>query len=280
MNRWPHVLLAQEQGRQWGLLLFLRLSLICAAGIPDQFTGHDHLRQVSHPHTGSHQHQSLNPPHSQLLASGNVRNGQSSPSGAGDPWPAPFLLCNSRILLCKLRIIMPTSKALLMWNKCRFSFHFWIYLYATGRWTFLKHLFCQTCFSKAPIAFLLKNITAPRCDVEERRQNVQTWHSFCRMPLYLPTPLFLGLWNSGCLNPCPSEKRACIGLPRSPLGAGAPYTATFFLWSFLRHQTPDARGGMRWGLDVSLRRNTPQCLDDKANISWIFVPIPLWDEII
>lgn len=112
-----------------------------------------------------------------------------------------------------------------MWNiKYRFSFCFYIYLYATDRWTFLKHLFHH-------IIFLLENIKSPRCDLEERGDY--------RCKHVIPLPLApkhpYTFWGCGvlCVSFLPTWRKGGHRAAPEASGYCSAMHCPFLLWSFL-----------------------------------------------
>lgn len=146
-----------------------------------------------------------------------------------------------------------------MWNKYRFSFHFYIYLYVTDRWTFLKHLFHH-------IIFLLKNIKAPRCDLEEKGDHL------CKhvIPLPLVPEHPCSFWGYGvlCVSFLPIWRK---GAHRAaPRGLWVLWCHGLSLSSVvLPRQAQGGKCHLEMAPNANLRRNRPQCLEYRANISWL-----------
>lgn len=153
-----------------------------------------------------------------------------------------------------------------MWNiKYRFSFCFYIYLYATDRWTFLKHLFHH-------IIFLLENIKSPRCDLEERGDYR------CKHVIPLPlAPKLSGAVEFCVSHSCPPEEKEDIGLPLRPLGTVAPCTVPFFCGP--SYTGPGSTCHLEMAANANLKQDTPQCLDDRASILWLVLLFSLQNEI-
>lgn len=155
-----------------------------------------------------------------------------------------------------------------MWNTYRFSFRIYIYFYATDRWTFLKHLFHH-------IIFLLKNIKAPRCGLEERGDHL------CKHVIPLsPAPEHPhSSW--GCefcvSHSCPAEEKEHIGPSPRPLDTVAPCTVPFFCGP--SYTGPGGTCHLEVAPNANLRRDTPQCLDDRAKVSWLLLLFSLQNEI-
>lgn len=75
----------------------------------------------------------------------------------------------------------------------------------------------------------------------------------------------------------PPEEKEHIGLPPRPLGTVAPCTVPFFCGP--SYTGPGSTCYLEMAPNANLRQGTPQCLDDRANVSWLFLLFSLQNEI-